>query len=340
MEGTKEAEMIVQFAMQGISYTLRLAGDGAKNIVAMLAALKNQPESSPGSIRMKSLLQSGEPLDYYSVPEGRMQEFSGLAKKYGIQYCVALNQDGMYDLVVKKSDSARINRVAEMIGLGTVQGEIGTGLSEEEKAGAMTLSEAEMLMQDMMSPNRKEREAEINPGIELPDGSPSGSSYRNTDKNSVLEQIKEYGTEMESTRDLFATARNLRENMMQELPDGMERTVVEYGWEKPAERYNENGERLYRGKTAEEMTETDRMQYMVDAEMLANGRLSEDFIRQMYLSGYQVDANGNVEKHASDLTGREKLLIADMMREPEGRTPEKTNGAAAKKIKEAVNHEH
>lgn len=339
MEGTHEAEMIVQFAMQGISYTLRLAGDGAKNIVAMLAALKNQPANSPGNIRMKSLLQSREPLDYYSVPEGKMPEFASLAKKYGIQYCVALNQDGMYDLIVKKSDSARINRIGELVGIGAVHGEIGTDLSDEEKAGAMTLSEAQKLVQDMMSPNIKERESEINPGIELPEGSLSGSSYKNTDRNSVLEQIKDYGMEMESTRDIFQTARNLRENMMQDLPDGMERMVADIGWEKPAERYNENGERLYRGKTAEQMTELDQVQYMTDMEMLKNGRLSEDFIRKMYLSGYKVDENGNVEKHVSGLTSKEKLLIADMMREPE-KQMEKGLLNGTKELKEAGKHEH
>lgn len=340
MEGTREAEMIVQFAMQGITYTLRLAGEGAKNIVAMLAALKNQPANSPGNIRMKSLLQSREPLDYYSVPKDKMPEFAGLAKKYGIQYCVAYNQEAIYDLIVKKSDSARINRIAELVGLGAVQAEIGTELSDEEKTGAMTLSEAQKKVQDMMSPNKREREAEINPGIELPEGSPSGSSYKNTDRNSVLEQIHDYGMEMESTRDIFLTARNLRENMMQDLPDGVEKMVADTGWEKPAERYNENGERLYHGKTAEEMTELDQIQYMVDMEMLNKGRLSEDFIRQMYLSGYQVDANGNVEKHVTNLTNKEKLLIADMMREPEKPTKEKGLSSALKDIKEAVKHEH
>ena len=39
MEGTREAEMIVQFGLQGMNYALRLSGAAAKNIAAMIAAL-------------------------------------------------------------------------------------------------------------------------------------------------------------------------------------------------------------------------------------------------------------------------------------------------------------
>ena len=39
MEGTREAEMIVQFGLQGMTYALRLSGTAAKNIAAMIAAL-------------------------------------------------------------------------------------------------------------------------------------------------------------------------------------------------------------------------------------------------------------------------------------------------------------
>lgn len=103
MEGSREAEMIVTFALEGINYACRLSGAFAKNIAAMIAAVAKTPGNSPGKTRMKQLMQSGEPLDYYVVPEAKMKEFAQLAKKYGIQYCVAMNQDGAYDLIVKKS---------------------------------------------------------------------------------------------------------------------------------------------------------------------------------------------------------------------------------------------
>ena len=69
MEGSREAEMIVTFALEGINYACRLSGAFAKNIAAMIAAVAKTPGNSPGKTRMKQLMQSGEPLDYYVVPE-------------------------------------------------------------------------------------------------------------------------------------------------------------------------------------------------------------------------------------------------------------------------------
>lgn len=347
MEGSREAEMIVTFALEGVNYACRLTGAFAERIAAMIAAVAKAPGNSPGKTRMKKLMQSGEPLDYYVVPEAKMKEFAQLAKKYGIQYCVAMNQDGAYDLVVKKSDSPRINRIAEHLGIGQVQvqGGINMDVNEEEKANATNITPEQELMQDMMSPNKNEREqTEPNFDQELSEEEPaSGSSSTSfNQRESVMEQVNGYKTATDSARDMFANARSLREAAMSDLPDGMEPVTVSIGWDRPLERYNEDGERLYRGKTADQMTDIDRMQYMVDQEMLVNGKLSEDFIRQMYVSGYRVDENGIVSRDGGvKLTSKERQMIADMMREPErGRTAEKSMlDTAAETIKEVKNHE-
>lgn len=340
MEGTREAEMIVSFALQGINYILRLSGTAAKNIAVMLAALSKMPDKSAGVTRMKALLQSGEPLDYYTVPADKMKEFAKMAKGYGIQYCVALNQDGAYDLVVKKSDSSRLNRVAEQLGIGQIQGTVGMDLSDEEKANAVNITPEQKIMQDMMSPNKDEREMEENPYHEefLEEHQSGNSSVSNHE--SVLEQIEQYKNESESARDMFASARNLREAAMSDLPDGMEPVAAEIGWDRPVTRYNEAGEQLFRGKTADQMTDTDKMQYMVDQEMLSNGRLSEGFIRNLYLSGYKVDESGIVTKNDTQLTSDERKMIADMMRDPDRGREKSIEGTLADGIKEVISHEH
>ena len=345
MEGTREAEMIVQFALQGMMYALRLSGTAAQHIVAMLAALAKQPDKSPGVTRMKALLDTGEPLDYYTVPEGKMKEFATLAKDYGIQYCVALNQDGAYDLVVKKSDSPRINRIAELLGIGAVQGSMDMNLTEEERTQAQDITPEQRMMQDMMSPNRDEREqTEPNFNQELPEGerASDSSSININERESVVDQIENYQHAQESARDMFAGARSLREAVMTDLPDGAEPIVANIGWDRPVTRYNEDGEQLFRGKTADQMTDLDKMQYMVDQEMLSNGKLSENFIQQMYVSGYRVDESGMVSKDDSskNLTNKEKLMIADMMREPDRGNAEKTLTDAVETMKGVEKHEH
>lgn len=345
MEGSREAEMIVTFALEGINYACRLSGAFAKNIAAMIAAVAKTPGNSPGKTRMKQLMQSGEPLDYYVVPEAKMKEFAQLAKKYGIQYCVAMNQDGAYDLVVKKSDSPRINRIAEHLGIGQVQGGINMDVNDEEKANATNITPEQELMQDMMSPNKNEREHdEVNFGQELSEEEPAfgSSSTSFNQRESVMDQVNNYQQAQESARDMFAGARSLREASMSDLPDGAEPIVVDIGWDRPVTRYNENGEQLFRGKTAEQMNDVDKIQYMVDQEMLVNGKLSDDFIRQMYVSGYRVDENGIVSRDDGvKLTSKERMMIADMMREPErGRTAEKSMlDTAAATIKEVTKHE-
>ena len=345
MEGTREAEMIVQFGLQGMTYALRLSGAAAKNIAAMIAALAKQPDKSPGVTRMKALLQSGEPLDYYTVPADKMQKFALMAKKYGIQYCVAMNQDGAYDLVVKKSDSSRINRISEMLGIGQVQGSLDQDLTDAEKKTAENLTPEQKILQDMMSPNRDERERdEPNFNQELPEGErvSDSSSININERESVVDQIENYQHAQESARDMFAGARNLREAVMTDLPDGAEPVVANIGWDRPVTRYNEDGEQLFRGKTADQMTDLDKMQYMVDQEMLSNGKLSENFIQQMYVSGYRVDESGMVSKDDSskNLTNKEKLMIADMMREPDRGNAEKTLADAVETMKGVEKYEH
>lgn len=345
MEGTREAEMIVQFALQGMMYALRLSGTAAQNIAAMLAAVAKQPDKSPGATRMKALLDTGEPLDYYTVPEVKMKEFATLAKDYGIQYCVALNQDGAFDLVVKKSDSPRINRISELLGIGAVQGSMDMNLTEEERAQAQDITPEQKMMQDMMSPNRDEREqTEPNFNQELPEGerASDSSSININERESVVDQIENYQQAQESARDIFAGARSLRESVMTDLPDGAELVVANIGWDRPVTRYNEDGEQLFRGKTANQMTDLDKMQYMVDQEMLSNGKLSENFIQQMYVSGYRVDESGMVYKDDSskNLTSKEKLMIADMMREPERANTEKALTDVVEAMKGVEKHEH
>ena len=345
MEGTREAEMIVQFALQGMTYALRLSGTAAKNIAAMIAALAKQPDKSPGATRMKALLQSGEPLDYYTVPADKMQKFAEMSKKYGIQYCVAMNNEGAYDLVVKKSDSSRINRISEMLGIGQVQGSLDQDLTDAEKQTAENLTPEQKILQDMMSPNRDEREqTEPNFPQELPEGErvSDSSSININERESVVAQIENYQHAQESARDMFAGARSLREAVMTDLPDGIEPVVANIGWDRPVTRYNEDGEQLFRGKTADQMTDLDKMQYMVDQEMLSNGKLSENFIQQMYVYGYRVDESGMVYKDDSskNLTSKEKLMIADMMREPERANTEKALADAVETMKEVEKHEH
>lgn len=338
----QEAEFVVRLALQGMTYIMQISGQGATHIAAMIQAIKNQPDNSPGAKRLATMLKSREPLRVFTITEANLPEFATEAKRYGCQYCIAERTGenvalGTYDLLVKDVDAVRINHIVEKLKLATVDGMIDTDLSEEQMQNAVELTHAQQLMQDMFSPNREERlqaEHENTGVMELEDLNQSEGSYVSTDnRSSIKEQLLENQLEIESTKDMFSMARDLRVSMMSEGTgiEGDESPTL-LGWEEPETEYNDAGEMLYRGKTADEMTERDQVQFMVDNEMKAHGKLSEDTIGRIYQAGYKVDENGLVEKLDTSLTSRERKLIAEMMHEP---------GEVAREfseIKEALNN--
>ena len=325
--GNQEAEMIVRLALQGGMYMLKLTGQGAVHIAAMLSAMKNQPDNSPGKKRLTDMMKSGKELLVFTIPEERLKEFARETKRYGIQYCIAkrAGDDGLYDLLVRAEDASKINRVCELLGIGRA-GQISMDVTEPEAAKAVELSEAAKLINKMFEPNKKEKENgitatenTINPELEPEDIQASEGSYPvneminpiNPDgTHSVKDEMASLKGEVDSAANVFSMARNLRQQMMGDIP-----VLNQTGWVPPEEKYDENGERLYRGKKAADMDEKDGMQYMVDCEMLDRGFLSEDFISQMYKQGYSVDEKGMVNKLETDLTSRERELIARMMKE-------------------------
>lgn len=344
MGEAQEAEFVVRLALQGMTTFVRLTGQGAEHMAAALKALQNKKEYTPGEKRMMDLLKQGKSMDVFKVPVERMGEFVEQAKRYGLQYYL-IERDGMdhdtgiQEIYVKLEDAPILNEIARHMHLGSVEGKMETGnITEAEKQSAVDLTRAQEIIRDMTSPNREERENARPEPSEPTEHSQSAGSYTSTEneskeeKQSIREQLKTGQDELDSSRDMFREARSLRESMMSGAP-GAGRESSFPGWEKPTVEYDTaTGERLYRGKTAGQMTDIDRVQFSVDNEMERAGKLSEDFIESLYMGGFQVNKNGIVEPLALDISDREKRLIADMMRNP---------GEAVrdfKQIKEAYMH--
>jgi hypothetical protein len=124
------AEQIVRMSLDGVEYAVKIAGAGAKNIASLLlAALKTQKTQPTqlkvtGHERLKRMLKSGQPLDVFPVREKDIKAFVQEAKKYGIVYCAIRDknpkEDGMIDLLVRKEDSPKINRVMDRLQYGDI----------------------------------------------------------------------------------------------------------------------------------------------------------------------------------------------------------------------------
>ena len=334
-EGAQEAEFIVRFALQGMTYVLKFAGEAGKNMAAMIMAIAKQPDNSPGKKSLKDMLKSRETLYNFTIKEEQLDDFKKEAKRYGIQYCITKRNkqdqnyiDGVYDILLKQSDAPRINRIIEKLNMAVVDGHIETDVPEKEAEKAVELSEAQKTINDMMSPNQAERrEEEMKkegmdaPGVEPVETQSAGYYSSSDDRVSVKSSLQEAKTESESVKDIFAEARMVREGMMSDAP----------GWEKPEVSSDEEGKTVYRGKSFDEFTDLDTMQYYADSEMMQNGKLSDEFINQMFEKGYRINKKGIIEKADIAISSREREIISLMMSDA------KELGNDLSKIKEAVN---
>ena len=83
------------------------------------------------------MIKSGSPLDVFPVREQDIRAFTQEAKKYGIVYCAVRDKepkpDGMVDVLVRKEDSPKINRVITRLQYATVDK---NGVVKTKKAGA------------------------------------------------------------------------------------------------------------------------------------------------------------------------------------------------------------
>ena len=119
------AEQVVRISLDGVEYIIKIAGAGAKNLASLLLAAIETKKSTPptlkvsGSERLKRMIQSGEPLDVFSVREKDLRTFMKESKTYGIVYCSLRAEkpspDGTVDFLVRQADSPRINRIIERL---------------------------------------------------------------------------------------------------------------------------------------------------------------------------------------------------------------------------------
>ena len=129
--GGDVAEQLIRVSLAGTEIVLRLAGTAAKELAVFLAAACKSPDrkmqrqsGKHGKVRLKSMLQSGKPLEVFSVKERDLKKFVDSAKKYGILYCVVKNPrncpDNLCDILVRADDAPKISRIAERYGFTTL----------------------------------------------------------------------------------------------------------------------------------------------------------------------------------------------------------------------------
>jgi hypothetical protein len=128
------AEQVIRIGLQGAEMALRISGTGARQFAVLIAAAISGHEKTAGKARLASMLKSDKELKVFTVPESALGDFAKEAKRYGVLYCAVREKEpteiGMTDILVKAEDASKINRVAEKLGLATV--DVGDAAAEKE----------------------------------------------------------------------------------------------------------------------------------------------------------------------------------------------------------------
>lgn len=117
-QSSDAAEQIARMSLEGFEVAAKVTGSGAKNIAVLLYTIMKNREQTSGKSKLSSMLKSGKPLTIFTIKKDDLAKFQQEAKRYGILYCALVDKkdkskDGIVDIVVRKEDSARINRIVE-----------------------------------------------------------------------------------------------------------------------------------------------------------------------------------------------------------------------------------
>ena len=120
------AEQVFKMTLEGVTVVAKIAGVGAKNLIAMLYTMLKDKDKNKvkGRASLGAMLKSGKELKIFSVKESDLKQFSSEAKRYGVVYSALRekggSEDGLVDVMVRAEDASKINRIAERFKIATV----------------------------------------------------------------------------------------------------------------------------------------------------------------------------------------------------------------------------
>ena len=171
MNSSDSAEELIKMYLDGVSFALRIAGEGSKNLIAILIAMSKDKTQTKGKTRLTNMLKTGKELKIFTINAEDLKKFSQEAKKYGILYCVLADKknnkiDGMVDIMVRQEDASKVNRIAErfnFIDVATIKSKIEKEKQDNSKEVEQK-SETERIVDELLAEPEeiKEQENDIN----------------------------------------------------------------------------------------------------------------------------------------------------------------------------------
>lgn len=113
------ADLVVKESLQAAEAAAKLAGKGAINLTAFLAALAKENYKVVGKTKIQRIIKEDAPSVVIQVKREDMKLFAQLAKKYGILYSTIVKrgeETPVIDVISNQNYAAQINAVMESLG--------------------------------------------------------------------------------------------------------------------------------------------------------------------------------------------------------------------------------
>ena len=229
MNASDSAEELIKIYLDGVGFTLRIAGEGSKNLIAFLIAMSKDNRQTKGKTRLNNMIKTGKELKIFTIKAENLKKFSQEAKKYGILYCVLADKknekiDGMVDIMVRQEDASKVNRIAERFNFekvttATIKQESQENnvvketqekskdeqMADELLAEPKELEEIENSSENFPSNTRTEEENQLENFLDTKNKLEENNELYNNGKKSVKKQLEQIEKELDEKREIENT---------------------------------------------------------------------------------------------------------------------------------------
>lgn len=113
------ADLMVKESLQAGETAVRLAASGIKNVAALLIALAQSDRQIIGKTSIKKLTKDPSPAMVLPLKAKDVEQFSKLAKEYGVLYVIARpkgKEGADVDIISNERHSAKLNALFQAMG--------------------------------------------------------------------------------------------------------------------------------------------------------------------------------------------------------------------------------
>lgn len=184
----------MEIYLEGTKVALNISGKATKNIISALYSLSKEQKKTKGQIRLSNMIKSGKELTIFPVAKDDLKKFSQEAKRYGVLYSTIIeksksNADGMVDIMVKKEDASKIDRIVRRFNIQILS-------SAEIKSEIQKSKEENTKSTDLPSITKSEKKNQLENSYESKKNLEERITKIKDDKPSVREELKEFEKEI------------------------------------------------------------------------------------------------------------------------------------------------